>query len=69
MEDSQEREAFKREVAEIDIVGGKTNKQGFVLIPQPSNDPNEPLVRRLCSDRSVIPFSDDSTELAAARKV
>lgn len=31
--------------AEESIVTGKMSKSGIVLRPQPSNDPNDPLVR------------------------
>jgi hypothetical protein len=33
------------EFADKDIVTGKTSKSGVVLRPQPTNDPNEPLVK------------------------
>jgi hypothetical protein len=33
------------EIADENITGGKTSKSGIVLRPQPSNDPNDPLVR------------------------
>lgn len=34
------------EFADEDIVAGKTSKSGIVLRPQPTNDPNDPLVMR-----------------------
>lgn len=40
-------EAVQAELAEYDIVRGKLSKSGIVLRPQPTNDPNEPLVRRI----------------------
>lgn len=33
--------------SELDIVSGKVSKNGVILRPQPTNDPNEPLVRAL----------------------
>lgn len=33
------------EFADQDIVTGRTSKSGVVLRPQPTNDPNEPLVK------------------------
>jgi hypothetical protein len=38
-------EGAQLELAESHIVEGKTSKKGIVLRPQPTNDPNEPLVR------------------------
>lgn len=40
----EKAEAAKAELAEFDIVQGKVSKKGVVLRPQPTNDPNEPLV-------------------------
>ena len=34
------------EQAEYDIVRGKVSEKGIVLRPQPTNDPNESLVRQ-----------------------
>lgn len=48
MEDeAQKPTGIQRETAETEIVAGKTNHMGIVLRPQPTNDPNEPLVRLL----------------------
>jgi hypothetical protein len=33
------------ELADIELVEGKRSKKGILLRPQPSNDPNDPLVR------------------------
>jgi hypothetical protein len=33
------------DIADESITRGKTSKSGIVLRPQPSNDPNDPLVR------------------------
>lgn len=46
-EEVQKPTKIQRETAEAEIVAGKTNHKGVVLRPQPTNDPNEPLVRPL----------------------
>ncbi len=33
-----------QELSEIELVDGKRSKKGVLLRPQPSNDPNDPLV-------------------------
>jgi hypothetical protein len=38
------REYEKRELSDIELVEGKRSKKGLLLRPQPSNDPNDPLV-------------------------
>jgi hypothetical protein len=35
------------ELADIELVEGKRSKKGILLRPQPSNDPNDPLVSPL----------------------
>lgn len=35
------------ELADIELVEGKRSKKGILLRPQPTNDPNDPLVSRL----------------------
>lgn len=46
MEEPQKPETIQRELAETGIVAGKTTERGTILRPQPTNDPNEPLVSR-----------------------
>jgi hypothetical protein len=38
-----------QELSDIELVEGKRSKKGFLLRPQPSNDPNDPLVSQLRS--------------------
>lgn len=45
MDTVEKTEATQAELAEYDITRGKVSKHGVVLRPQPTNDPNEPLVR------------------------
>ena len=33
-----------QELSDIELVEGKRSKKGLLLRPQPSNDPNDPLV-------------------------
>lgn len=47
------------EIADENIVRSKTSKSGIVLRPQPSNDPNDPLVRLF-----FYLFSDERDEKA-----
>lgn len=49
------------EVVESEIVEGKTNQAGVILRPQPSNDPNEPLVRL----RPCLTFLDANHEVSS----
>ena len=47
VEHSEKPEMLKRTVQElndIELVEGKRSKKGLLLRPQPSNDPNDPLV-------------------------
>lgn len=46
MEEPQKLATIQREVADTGVVAGKTSKRGIILRPQPTNDPNEPLVSR-----------------------
>jgi hypothetical protein len=39
------------ELADIELVEGKRSKKGILLRPQPSNDPNDPLVRTRSNPR------------------
>lgn len=34
----------KQELSDIELTEGKRSKKGILLRPQPSNDPNDPLV-------------------------
>lgn len=36
-----------QELSDIELVEGKRSKKGFLLRPEPSNDPNDPLVSQL----------------------
>jgi hypothetical protein len=38
------REKGVQELSDIELVEGKRSKKGFLLRPQPSNNPNDPLV-------------------------
>jgi hypothetical protein len=38
-----------QELSDIELLEGKRSKKGFLLRPQPSNDPNDPLVSQLRS--------------------
>lgn len=48
---------------------GKTSKKGILLRPQPTNDPNEPLVCSAPSSAAVPMMSDPSTELASMGEI
>jgi hypothetical protein len=37
-------EKHAQELSEIELVDGKRSEKGILLRPQPSNDPNDPLV-------------------------
>ena len=37
-------EKHVQELTDIELVDGKRSKEGLLLRPQPSNDPNDPLV-------------------------
>jgi hypothetical protein len=44
---SEQPEVLKKtvqELSDIELVEGKRSKKGLLLRPQPSNDPNDPLV-------------------------
>jgi hypothetical protein len=43
-------------MAESQIISGKRSKSGIVLRPQPTNDPNEPLVCSLPPPNQSISF-------------
>lgn len=45
MDGPQKVKSVLREGTQTEIMAEKTNKKGIVLLPQPTNDPNEPLVR------------------------
>lgn len=45
MEESPKPVTHELEMAEVEIAAMKTTREGVPLIPQPTNDPNEPLVR------------------------
>jgi hypothetical protein len=38
------QEKTVQELSDIELVEGKRSKKGLLLRPQPSNDPNDPLV-------------------------
>jgi hypothetical protein len=38
------QEKIVQELSDIELVEGKRSKKGLLLRPQPSNDPNDPLV-------------------------
>jgi hypothetical protein len=38
------REKGMQELSDIELIEGKRSEKGFLLRPQPSNDPNDPLV-------------------------
>ena len=43
--DQQEVQGYgKQELSDIELVEGKRSKKGVLLRPQPSNDPNDPLL-------------------------
>lgn len=59
-------EVAQAELAEYDIVQGKVSKKGIVLRPQPTNDPNEPLVGR--PKTPSTPMRLDLTKSRTGRK-
>lgn len=46
------------EFAEQDIITGRRSKSGVVLRPQPTNDPNEPLVKGSCRETTSCANGD-----------
>lgn len=44
IEQEEVRGYGKQELSDIELVEGKRSKKGLLLRPQPSNDPNDPLV-------------------------
>jgi hypothetical protein len=44
IDEGENQDGIIRELTENDLVEGKRSKKGFFLRPQPSNDPNDPLV-------------------------
>lgn len=51
MDGEQKPSSTRHEQANADIVDGKRNKKDVILRPQPTNDPNEPLVSYIHSFR------------------
>jgi hypothetical protein len=47
MRDQVPQEKGMQELSDIELLEGKRSKKGFLLRPQPSNDPNDPLVRTM----------------------
>ena len=55
MRDKIPQEKSTQELSDIQLLEGKRSKKGFLLRPQPSNDPNDPLVHTKClNDFSVL---------------
>ena len=48
------REKGIQGLSDIELVEGKRSKKGFILRPQPSNDPNDPLVNRKNVSQSFV---------------
>ena len=44
VEQKEVRVYGNQELSDIELVEGKRSKKGLLLRPQPSNDPNDPLV-------------------------
>jgi hypothetical protein len=51
----EQQEVRGQELAEIELVEGKRSKKGLLLRPQPSNDPNDPLVCISCTPGNETP--------------
>jgi hypothetical protein len=55
-------------LTDLEIVDGKKSKSGIILRPQPTNDPNEPLVGlHVLLPYTPISFLPDRTLIGASR--
>lgn len=54
LDQQESRNDKAHELSDIEVVDGKRSRKGFLLRPQPSNDPNDPLVSSRISHSEML---------------